>query len=323
MARILDAFRPSESNGVRLAGSTPASETTHQDWDPEEESDVPFIEVGGPEGSVASSGDARRTRPAEPRPAAPAFRTFIPADEPAALAPSTADDVVVQVSFRPLPAPPLPMRPACERLAAELIAFHQPEHPVSEQYRTLLAGIDAQLATGKRHVVLLTAPSPGAGTTTALLNLALTRALQDGSRVAVVDVNFSSPAVANRLGLDSTPGLREVLEGSVSPPRALRETGVLHLHALTAGRARVPESATLRGEALSNLLGELRHRFDSIFVDAPCWDGRPELTALAGLCDAVYLVVPQTASELGSVRELMELIPRQGGRLRGCIYTQR
>ena len=115
MARILDAFRPAESNGVRLAGTAQAPETTDLDWDQEEDGMVPFIEVGGPEGSVGSWADARPPRPVEPTPVTPPFRTFIPADEPAALAASTPDDVVVQISFRPLPAPQLPLRPASER----------------------------------------------------------------------------------------------------------------------------------------------------------------------------------------------------------------
>src|SRR5262245_41255675 len=115
MARILDAFRPAESNGVRLAETSHASETIDLNWDQEEEDGgVPFIEVGGPEGSVSSGAATRPPRAAEPRQVTPQFRTFVPADEPATLAAATADDVVVQVSFRPLPAPPLPLRAACE-----------------------------------------------------------------------------------------------------------------------------------------------------------------------------------------------------------------
>jgi Mrp family chromosome partitioning ATPase len=211
----------------------------------------------------------------------------------------------------------------CDRFAPELIAFHEPDHPVSEQYRALLAGIEAQLPAGWPQVLLITAPAPRAGTTTVLLNLALTRSLEKGARVAAVDANLTRPAIADRLGLPVAPGLREILQGSISPQRALRQTGLNSFCALTAGQTSDADSTLLGGDPMRALVRYLRGRFDVVFVDAPCWDGHPELVALASLCDAVYLVLPQTASELPEVKDLVQMIPQQGGRLRGCIFTQR
>jgi Mrp family chromosome partitioning ATPase len=324
MARILEAFRQVESKRIPQAESAPAPHTTSSDWGHEDEdATVPFVEVGGPAGSVAYSSDTRPGRPGDPRPGAPRNGKFIPADEPVALAPPLGEKVVAQISFRPLPATAPPPRPACERLAEELVAFHQPEHAVSEQYRGLLAGIEAQLASPPPHVVLLTGLAPGTGTTTVLLNLALTRSVQGLARVAVLDANLSSPAVAQRLGLPLSPGLREVLEGSVSPQRALRDTGVHQLRALTAGKGSDADLPIPHGDRMRTLLEQLRGRFDWTFVDAPSWDGRPELANLSTLCDAVYLVIPENAGELAEVKELVQTIPQQGGRLRGCIFTQR
>jgi Mrp family chromosome partitioning ATPase len=153
-----------------------------------------------------------------------------------------------------------------------------------------------------------------------LLNLALTRALQGDIQVAVVDANLSRPAVAERLGLPAAPGLCEVLLGGLPPPRAVRETGLEHLDVLTAGKAVGRGPALLAGEAVRSLLHYLRGHYDLVLVDAPCWDGRPEIVNLGGLCDAVYLVEPHGAARQAD--ELVRLMPQQGVRLRGCILTQ-
>lgn len=260
---------------------------------------IPFIEVGGP-------------RPAPASPAAPSVRTPMPANEGKALPRS--------VVFQPLPPPAAVPAPARERFAAELIAFHQPRHAVSGQYRALLAGLMAQLPAARPQVLLFAAPEPGFGATTVLLNVALTAAMQNHLRVGVVDANWKRPAVAERLGLRNMPGLREVLACQVPLTQALQETGQTNLQALTAG-SESAISVRLVGEPMWALLRQLRERFDLVLVDAPCWDGRPELIALGSACDAVYLVLNET--DTPPATELIHALPRQGVPVRGCVLTQR
>src|SRR5262249_24110187 len=138
------------------------------------------------------------------------------------------------VQFRPWGLSP-PSLPA--RMAPELITFHQPEHSVSAQYRLLLQGLLGHLPSSHGQVLLFTSPAPWTGTTTVLLNLAVTAARQDGRRVAAVDANLRRPALSSRLGIASYPGLRDVLAGSVPLARALQDTAQPNLWALSAGRA--------------------------------------------------------------------------------------
>jgi Mrp family chromosome partitioning ATPase len=282
--------------------------------------DAPFIEVGGPRSELDASPDvvAASRRAEEPLSAGPAHARLYVVPAPAEPGPG-----LVQVGFRPLPAAPNVLPPACDRFGRELIAFHQPDHPVSEQHRTLLAGIESQLPAGQPHVLLFTAPRPGAGTTTVLLNLAVTLAQRGRVRVAVVDANLERPALAERLGLPRGPGLREILAGGVAPLRSLQETGLEGLSAVAAGQAREPNRAALAGEVMRSLLRYLRGRFDWVLVDGPCWDGSRHLGTLAGHCDAVYVVLPETLAQAVEVTELQNAIGQHGGRLRGCIFTQR
>src|SRR5207302_4777051 len=132
----------------------------------------------------------------------------------------------------------------------------------------------AQLPAGRAQVLLFSAAVPGAGTTTTLLNLAITAARQGKARAVVVDAHLRRPTLAARLGLPAGPGLNEVLAGAVSLKRALRETGQANLHLLTAGEIASfsgPTAVYVAGEAMRSVLRHLRDRFDLVLVDAPPW----------------------------------------------------
>jgi Mrp family chromosome partitioning ATPase len=202
------------------------------------------------------------------------------------------------------------------------VAYHRPDDPVSEEYRGLLKSLLGQLPGSRAVVVLLSGAAARAGTTTVVLNLAVTAARGGKLSVAVVDGDLRQPAVAERLGLPAAPGLQDVLAGSISLQRALQETGQANLHALTAGDARA-RGPRLASEAMRSVLRHLRGKFDLTLVDGMRWDGRPDLVALGAGCDAVYLVAAPEKAQTPEVSELLQVVPQQGAPLRGCILVRR
>jgi Mrp family chromosome partitioning ATPase len=230
-----------------------------------------------------------------------------------------------RVVFRPLPSRPRPDvgRP---RFAPELVAFHSPDLPVTEPYRNLLAALlpASGVRQGERCPVLVfTASQDGAGATTVLLNIAITAARPGRRRVAVVDANLRRPAVAERLGLEAAPGLREVLQGTATLDQALRPTEQPHLLALPAGLADAGAGTRFVAETTRSLLRHLRQRADLVLIDGPPWDGRPEAALLAAAADAVYLVLPEKDAETPQTDDLLQAICEYGARLAGCILAGR
>lgn len=310
MARFLEALRQAEGSHGRPAPTVPSPRAYHPEVEPappgEPEGEVPFIEVGEIRSTSGPLASSRRAVAV----AAEKDRT-----------PSTvARPHYLHVTFQPGPGPERLIRP--DRFVPELVAYHDPNHPVSAEYRVLLAGLQAQIPAEHPHVLLFTSALPRAGTTTVLLNLAVTRARQGHTRVVLVDAHLRRPAVAERLGLPSFPGLRDVLAGSVALERVVRETGQAGLCAVPAGEAIDSQDALLAGDGMRAILRHLRERFDWVLVDAPSWGGHPEVLALSAACDAVYLVLPQDQAEATDVQELVEELPRQGVCLRGRILTR-
>jgi len=329
MGRTLDSLKHAE--GGRSATGTAALQQPCQTEPVEPETEngevIPFIEVG-PHRSVEGSADVLASKPTSPgsylgprllTPEPPGPGVVAPVlQTPSASAESAGGpEVGGRVPRTRIFAPGMPG----PRFAAELVAYHRPENAVSQQYCRLIEPLLAPTTEERSRVVLFTSVRPGCGTTTVLLNCAITAARHGRKRVVAVDGNLRRPALAERLGLGEVPGLRDVLSGKLPLERAIQETDQADLFALTAGVA--PMSAGIRylAETFRSLLRQLRHRFDLVLVDGPRWDGQPDVVVLGTICDAVYLVVSEQEAESAQVDELYQRIPEAGVCLAGCILA--
>ena len=259
----------------------------------------PFVEVGGPGGPVFSAAP-------KPEPARPFPRIAEP-----------SNTAVLSVRFHDA-------APRAARRAGGpdegLVALHFPEHPVSGEYRTLRDEVTKQLPAATSRAVTFTAASPEAGTTTVLLNLALTLA-RDDQRVLVVDANVTRPGIANKLALRPAPGLAEVLGQNLPLPWALQPTPAPTLQALAAGAA-TDGTADALGRDLPKLIAQLRQWFDWVLIDAGVWGVVPERDATCSAADAVYLVTRESDADRPEFSGLKTWVKQLGGTLRGYVTTR-
>jgi Mrp family chromosome partitioning ATPase len=311
MARFLDSMKQAENGNrqpppaepeLRLDAPAEIPFTLHVAPAPvsefvDDSGITPFIEVG-PSRSFEASPDVLAQR------SPPTVRLVRPASE--------SRSVTFRPASRGASAP--------SGIASEIVAFHDPDHHISAQYRELLSQILGSVTTSTSPALLFTGSVASAGTTTVTLNIAATAARQ-GQRVIVVDVNTRRPAVAGRLALCDRPGLGEVLAGAATLDEAVQETQQPGLSALTIGG---PAASAPRGaESYRSLFRQLRQRFDLVLVDAPRWDARADVTAPGAACDLAFLVVPAGSEDSPAVTELTVNIPASGVRLAGSVVAAR
>jgi len=330
MGRILEALLQARYRGSKVE----KSETPHSYPAPSESSEIaenppeiPFIEVGGPGSQVEASPNVLAVAPRGGR-TVTVIKHAPNEPRPRGLSrspskPQLPSRDALAVTFCPASEAPRPLPPAHMRFAPQLVAFHDPHHPVSDQYRALLTEMLAPLHGEGSQILLFAGPTSGTGITTVLLNLAITQANESQKRVLVVDVNLRRPAIAERLGLAEIPGLRDVLARTIFLRRAIKETGIPNLFALTAGESSTPYRDWPAVDALRGTLHQLRNHFDWILVDAPSWDGGPEMVSLSSACDAVFLVLRSYEVDGPAVKDLCRLIPHLGTQLGGYILAER
>src|SRR5262249_57645582 len=85
-----------------------------------------------------------------------------PRAAPPPVSPALEGPRLMTVLFRPLPVEPA-IRHARSRFAVELVAYHQPDHAISAQYRDLSARLLAPLPSDHARVLLFTSAASGAG----------------------------------------------------------------------------------------------------------------------------------------------------------------
>ncbi|HEY1861507.1 MAG TPA: hypothetical protein VGG61_14195, partial [Gemmataceae bacterium] len=157
------------------------------------------------------------------------------------------------------------------RFAPEVIVAHDARHPVCAQYESLLEQILNPLEDRKARVVCFLGAIEQCGTTTTMLNLALTAARKSDQPVTVLDANRRRPAIAQRIGLEA--------DQSASLWYQARKPANLRF---------VPWPERTR-QSLASLLETLRADEGCVFLDGPSLiDVREDIADLA--CDGLYIV---------------------------------
>ncbi len=283
---------------------------------------APFIEVGGPEGAVTSPVRSQ-PRIAVPMPSPVVERAPLPMPKPLPvqepMVAAESDAHVLSVTFHRLPKLGLRLLPS--GISPDIITYHQPDHAVSNEYRVVRDEIVNQFEEPGPRVTLFTSASGAAGTTTVMMNFAVSLTQEHGSRVLLVDANFSRPGIARRLGASESPGLAEVLGQSIPLAWALQPTPLTNLHLLSTGTA-TDATEDLLTTDLPKLIGQLRQWFDWVIVDAGVWNELPGADATAAATDAVYLVTRHGDIERMEFADLRAEITNAAGPVRGYISTR-
>jgi Mrp family chromosome partitioning ATPase len=289
----------------------------------------PFVEVGGPNGAVFSIGAAPRSDAETQKESLAVFAApEIPAPSER-LYPRLAKPLYLSVTFHDLNGTPR-KHTITDGPDPGLVAFHLPDHPVSGEYRILRDEIRLQLPEPSPRVLMFAAAMPEAGTTTVLLNLAITLARENAPRVLVLDTNLSlvdaSPEsrgsdLAEKLAQAAGPGLAEVLSQQVPLAWAARPSAIPNLHVLAAGAPTAGVTAVI-GEDLPKLVEQLRQWYDWVLIDAGVWGTLPERDAICPSADAVYVVSRLADVERSEFVGLRGWVKQLGGLLRGYITTR-
>jgi protein-tyrosine kinase len=182
-------------------------------------------------------------------------------------------------------------RSAVPTLHPALVAAIAPHSTVAEQYRAIRSRLAQREDAMPLRSLLVTSPAPGDGKSLTASNLALTMAQEFQRNVLLVDTDLREPSVHDLFGVDSTPGLSDVLSGSMSLDDALIYLPDLQMTLLPAGTTPPFPAELLGSAAMRHLIDMLRNRFDRLVFDAPTAAPLADARTLAPLVDGVLMVV--------------------------------
>lgn len=196
--------------------------------------------------------------------------------------------------------------------AADLLVT-APLSAFPESVRRLRIGVDqamrqheAGAGTQRGRVVVVASAAPGEGRTTVALALARAYALS-GVSTLLIDCDLRKPSIHKLLGMESSGGLLDYLAAAGSDAADLKsiitvDGGSGARVIFGAKRSNVVTDQLIAGATFGRLIDAARDSFDVIILDTPPIGAVVDGLYLAGIADAVALVVKWSGTPQHDVR---------------------
>jgi tyrosine-protein kinase Etk/Wzc len=201
-----------------------------------------------------------------------------------------------------------------------ILARTHPRDLVIESLRGLRTRLLLTLKDAPNPVLAITGTSPGVGTSFVSLNLAWVFA-DSGKRVLLVDANLRGGWLHGCFRAERSPGLSEVLGGSVALEQAIQTIPGQSLSFLSAGALPPNPTELLLGDTFTQLVARMSAGYDLVVIDTP-----PILAvtdaALVGRLAGVNLVVVRAGTHpRREIAAAVDQLERNGVPVRGILFN--
>lgn len=167
-------------------------------------------------------------------------------------------------------------------------------------------------------VVLVTSTAPGEGKSVATLNLAAMFAKND-ARVLVIDADLRSSGIVRMLFPDREQGTAAG-EGSSQVFEILHHADLnVDVLLFCSGHSRLWK--IMRTNRLTEIISQLRSRYDLILIDTPPCGIISDAAIVAGAADAALYVIRQDTVLNARIREGLSTLLASDVRLMGCVLN--
>lgn len=165
-----------------------------------------------------------------------------------------------------------------------------PRSSYAEMLRTIRTRIEFVVRRKSNILLTITSTQSGDGKTFLSTNLAALYAMT-GKKTLLIDMDIRKPNVHEKLGMDSGPGITNYLIGECSLEDILLTDTPYEFDIIRAGTVPPNPGELIRSEMLSDLLTDLRKRYEFIVVDSSPIGQVPDAYALVEQTDLTLYVV--------------------------------
>ena len=194
------------------------------------------------------------------------------------------------------------------------------DNPDAEAYRILRTNIEFNRKRPDANTISLVSGGPGEGKSTTLANLAFICA-QGGYSTLIVDADLRRPVQHELFDVSNTIGLTNYLTGEASLDKVIVPTGVENLRMLPSGVLPSDAVGMLNSQRMSDLIAELKVRYDLILFDSPPMLGVSDASVLASEVDQTIIVVQHRRFPRAMLTRVKQAIVGVGGSLLGVVLN--
>ncbi len=192
--------------------------------------------------------------------------------------------------------------------------------PDAEAYRILRTNIEFNKHGLEEVSLTFVSGSAGEGKTTTMSNLAYICA-QGGYATLMIDADLRRSKLHRYYELDNSVGLTSYLLDDYPLEEVVFQTPIDNLYVMPAGPAPFDPSGALNSRKFSELLQEVKQRFDIVLVDSPPILGVSDSAVIVSEVDMTLMVVQPHKLPLKALLRQKQVIESVGGNLAGVVMN--
>lgn len=192
--------------------------------------------------------------------------------------------------------------------------------PDAEAYRILRTNIEFNRKNPEDNAITVISGGAGEGKSTTLMNLSYICA-QGGYTTLMIDADLRRPRLHTYFGINNSVGLTNYLTTDLMLEDVILQTPVDNLYFMPSGILPVDAAGILNSRRMSELIQDVKQRFDLIFVDSPPILGVSDASVIASEVDLSIIVVQHRKLPRNMLLRVKHSIENVGGNILGVVLN--
>ena len=192
--------------------------------------------------------------------------------------------------------------------------------PDAEAYRILRTNIEFNRKNPEDNAITVVSGGAGEGKSTTLINLAYICA-QGGYTTLMVDADLRRPRLHTYFDINNSVGLTNYLTTELMLEDVILQTPVDNLYFMPSGILPADAAGILNSRRMSELIQDVKQRFDLVLVDSPPILGVSDASVLASEVDLTMIVVQHRKLPRNMLLRVKHAVENVGGNVIGVVLN--
>lgn len=192
--------------------------------------------------------------------------------------------------------------------------------PDAEAYRILRTNIEFNRKNPEDNAITVVSGGAGEGKSTTLVNLAYICA-QGGYTTLMIDADLRRPRLHTFFDINNSVGLTNFLTTELMLEDVILQTPVDNLYFMPSGILPADAAGILNSRRMSELIQDVKQRFDLVLVDSPPILGVSDASVLASEVDLTMIVVQHRKLPRNMLVRVKQAVENVGGQVIGVVLN--
>jgi len=192
--------------------------------------------------------------------------------------------------------------------------------PDAEAYRILRTNIEFNRKNPEDNSITVVSGGAGEGKSTTMVNLAYICA-QGGYTTLMIDADLRRPRLHTFFDINNSVGLTNYLTTDLLLEDVILQTPVDNLYFMPSGILPTDAAGILNSRRMSELIKDVKQRFDLVLVDSPPILGVSDASVLASEVDLTMIVVQHRKLPRNMLMRVKQAVETVGGQVIGVVLN--